>query len=277
MLVDVTDIFKRIDDIVERAYLDFTFRIIGDDFFTDEQKRNIEALGLIIGRRPLIELLYIIVRQRSTPGYRVDRTLNQLIAEIAETGVLPIINDTHRYSIDHAKAQFNESIEHTKRDIKNRVKQEILTVNNDFKNEIAVERVVSVPQMQDKTSKYGGKMLAAVAGIGIAVHSGFIRSFTTALTNTVNNAAVDEATTMASLTGISPKEVGVFKKVINDNSLCPWCEAFYTDVDGMPKVYSLAELQANGSNSGKPKSAWRATVGPVHPRCRCQLHFVTKG
>ncbi|MDX1471349.1 MAG: hypothetical protein R3213_07615 [Flavobacteriaceae bacterium] len=269
MLVNAKTIFKNIDDIVERAYLDFTFLIIGDDFFTEDQKRNIEALGLIIGRRPLIELLYILVRQRSTPGYRKDRTLNQLLDEIAETGVLPVINDTHQYSIEHGKAKINEAIEQSKRDLKSKIKHEILTANNEFKNEIAVERLTAIPAMVEKKEQHSKKLLLALAGIGVAVHSGFLKSFTTAMTDTVNNAAVDSATTARS--------EKVYKEVISDKSLCPWCDSFYRDKDGMPKVYNLSELQKNGSNSGKPKSQWKPTVGATHPRCRCQLHFVPAG
>jgi len=49
-----TQILNRIEELVERSYLDFTFDIIGADFLTDEQKIKAEALGLIVGHRPLI-------------------------------------------------------------------------------------------------------------------------------------------------------------------------------------------------------------------------------
>lgn len=266
-------ILRRIDDIVEQSYLDFTFDIIGDDFFTDEQRVAVEALGLIIGRRPLIELIYILARQRSTPGYRRDKTLNQLLGEVAETGILPVINDTHRYSIDHAKAKINEAIEGTKSQIKAKVKQEILKTNNDFKNEVAVERVVSVPNMEEKTERHLSLLLGAVAVGVLSSNSTFVRDFTTTLTDVVNNAAVDSATTDVTVAA-APGDVKAYKEVINDSSLCPWCQAFYTNRDGSPKIFRLAELQANGSNEGRPKSAWLPTVGPTHPRCRCQLHYL---
>jgi len=269
------EIINRIDEIVERAYVDFTFDIIGDDFFTDEQKIMVASLGLIIGRRPLIELIYILVRQRSTPGYRTDRTLNQLLTEIAQTGVLPVLNDTHQYSIDHSKSQINEAIEDTKQQIKKRVNQEILNVNNDFKNEVAVERLTVVPLMREKTERHLGALLLGLAAVGVVVQSGFVRAFTTALTETANNAAVDEATTIAALPGVDRKDIRVYKRVINDVALCPWCDAFYTGPDGKPKIYSLEELKANGSNHGRPKSAWQPVIGVTHPRCRCQLHYLS--
>lgn len=268
-----TEVMNRIDDLVERSYLDFTFKIIGEDFFTDEQKAQIAGLGLIIGRRPLIELLYILVRQRSTPGYRRDINLQQLLDQIAETGVLPTINDSHRYTIEHGKAKINEAIENTKNEVKKKVTQQILEANNEYKNEVAVAGITSLPQTQEKAGSIFNKLILGVGAAVLAVQSGFLRDFTTAFTEFTNNTAVDSATTDLEIP-VPSTEVKVYKRVVNDASLCQWCDAFYTHADGSPKVYTLKELQANGSNEGKPKSAWRPTIGPTHPRCRCQLHYL---
>ena len=276
MIVNADYIFNRIDEIVERSYLDFTFDIIGDDFFTENQKRQVEALGLLVGTKPLIELVYTLVRQRSTPGYRQDRTVNELLDEIARSGVLPVINDTHQYSIDHAKGQINQAIEDTKTLIKKKVKEEILKVNNEYKNEIAAERIVAVPNLAEKREEKTALLLAGIAGVALAAQSDFVRAFTTSLTDTANNAAVDEATSQIAMRNISPKDTLVYKQVINDGSLCKWCDSFYTDADGKPKIYRLEELQTNGSNYGLPKSAWKPTIGSTHPRCRCQLQYVNK-
>lgn len=273
MLTDNDVIFERIDEIVELAYVDFTFDLIGADFFTAEQRTQVESLGLIIGRRPLVELLYMLVRMRSTPGYRTDRTLNQLLAEIQETGVLPVINDAHQYSINHAKAQMNEAIETTKTEVKKKVKQEILKVNNDFKNDVAVSRITTLPDLQKRRDDYTNLMLIGIGALSIGLHKNFVKGFTTALTDMVNNSVVDEATTQVAMDEL-PAKVEVYKRVINDASLCPWCSSFYTEADGQPKIYELSELQANGTNEGKPKSAWLPVVGATHPRCRCQLQYV---
>lgn len=270
------DLMNKIDEIVEKAYLNFTFDLIGDDYFTEEQKREIEALGLIIGRKPLIELLYLIVRQRSTPGYKKDATLSSLLSAVAAAGTLSLINDAHRYSIDHAKQQLSEAIEDTKQQLKKKVKQQILKVNNDYKNEIAVQRITTLPNQAEKKKAGLAEMLTGITVLGIGIHKLFSMAFTTALTNTVNNAAVDEATAKV-LTGEvkDPKKIQVYKEVINDDRLCHWCHRFYDSPQG-PVVFDLDVLQANGSNDGKPKDAWLPTVGPTHVRCRCQLHFISK-
>lgn len=267
-------LLNEIDDIVERAYLSFLFMLIGEDFLTPEQKIRVESLGLIMGRRPLIELLYLLVRQRSTPGYRKDRTLNELLDEFASTGILPVINDTHQYSIDHAKAEIHETLESAKREMKKKVKQAILKENNDLKNQIEVSRISSVPQLAQMKEEALKRLLVTVATLIPTIHTAFVKAFTTSLTNFVNNAAVDQATTTVVSTQ-QPKEVRVYKEVINDDDLCQWCAKFYRNADGSPKVYALKDLQANGSNEGKPKSQWRPVIGSTHPRCRCQLHYLS--
>ena len=41
-----------------------------------------------------------------------------------------------------------------------------------------------------------------------------------------------------------------------------------------PIVFKLSDLYANGSNIGKKKEDWLATVGPEHPFCRCHIRYV---
>ena len=58
---------------------------------------------------------------------------------------------------------------------------------------------------------------------------------------------------------------------------CPACKQAYLDRDGRPKVFLLDELEANGSNTGRPRDQWLPTVGPMHPWCHCTLVYVPEG
>lgn len=265
------ELYTRIDDIVERAYLGFMFMLIGDDVMTDAQKRQVEALGLIIGRRPLIELLYVLIRNRPTEGYAKDSTLNQLLDSIASTGILPILNDAQQATLDTGKAAMMEAIESTKQEVKKRLRQEIIDANRQHRQHTAVRRVESVSQVRDQRETLRDKILKLIPAIVLSAQDAFERSFSSSLTDTVNDVAVDSATADSLFTGVPPKDVIVYKKVVNDDRLCRWCEKFYTNKDGSPVLYTLAELQANGSNYGKPKSEWKPVLGKTHPRCRCQL------
>lgn len=263
-------LYNRIDRIIELAYLTFMFDLIGDDLMSDDQKRQLEQLGLIIGRKPLIDILYTLIRLKPEEGYG-DRRIQDLIDNIASTGRLPVFTDTQQATLENAKAAFLDSVESTKAEVKKKIRQEISNANQKYKQEATVRRYQTVDQARERKDKHVEKLLAAVAVIGPLIQRSFVRSFTTDLTNFVNDSVVDRTTDDHLFTGVDPTKIKVYKKVINDGSLCDWCARFYGVRE--PKIYTLAELQANGSNFSKPKSAWKPIIGATHPRCRCELHI----
>ena len=57
---------------------------------------------------------------------------------------------------------------------------------------------------------------------------------------------------------------------------CESCVELFM-IGDVPRIFKLSQLMANGSNIGVPKKEWKATVGPVHPHCRCGLNRVPQG
>lgn len=58
---------------------------------------------------------------------------------------------------------------------------------------------------------------------------------------------------------------------------CPTCVRLHTD-GGVPKVFKMSELAANGTNAGvKGKANYKAVIGPAHPGCVCQMVRVPRG
>ena len=67
-------------------------------------------------------------------------------------------------------------------------------------------------------------------------------------------------------------------KIVFDQA-CETCVTLYL-TDGMgsqPKVFTIDELIANGSNIGRKKNDWKPVIGATHPWCRCQLESLPKG
>ncbi len=58
---------------------------------------------------------------------------------------------------------------------------------------------------------------------------------------------------------------------------CKDCQRLLMNEDGTPKVFKLSELRANGSNYGRKKAAWKATVEAIHPNCPCPLLHRPRG
>jgi hypothetical protein len=275
------DILKQVEDIIERAYTDFTYRLVGDDFLTDEQKTQVAALGLIMGRRPLLELLYMLVRQINSPNYQKDKGLNRLLDELALTGVLPTLRDSDKYTVEHAKASVNEAIQLSKNELKKQIKTQILKINDQFKQKQALTQFTTIPQEQEKVEEHSNKMLKGIAyaAVGAAAFSTFRKEFTSAMTNMINSTIVDHITNPLIQTVSegeetkSEKDPMVYKQVVPDNRLSPECRRLHTHPDFEPRLYRLSTLQANGSNVGRPKSQWLAVIGPTHPNCRCLLRL----
>lgn len=79
------------------------------------------------------------------------------------------------------------------------------------------------------------------------------------------------------ITHIHGDDAEVYKDVYE--GACKYCIKLYltNGIGSAPIIFKLSDLQANGSNYGKPTSEWKATVEGVHPHCRCTMHNYTKG
>lgn len=268
MLVSANAI-KNIDKLVDDYYRAMTYALIGDHLMSDEDKVKLEQAGLITGITPLMDVIYSLVRKQPQEGYG-DATIQQLVdnARISTTPV--VMSDVHQATLDNARMAFTDTIEATKAELKKQVRQKIADANKKSKQEASVNRYTTIPNAYQEKDDNLTALVAAIALVPSLIQAAFVRSFTTNLTDMVNEGVVDKITERSLLTGVAPGDVEVYKKVVNDGSLCQWCGRFYGIQE--PKIYKLKELQANGSNYGKPKAQWKPTLNSTHPLCRCELH-----
>jgi len=262
----------RINEAVDQAYLSFLISMIGFAALSEDDKRKAAVLGLVQINRPLIESLYQIAFQRGNEASQRPVKLRDLIAYAGLAGVLPL-TDAQAYSLEHAKREMYDAIESAREEYKKKIRQAILKSNADARAS-ELTQSLSIQEKQAKKIELVSALLASLALISTKLEDAFTKGATSALTNLVNNAAVDEALTSVLVNQTSAKNLRAYKRVINDGKLCGWCSKFYTNKDGSPKVYPLSELIANGSNDGLPKNAWKPVVGKTHVRCRCQLHYL---
>lgn len=66
----------------------------------------------------------------------------------------------------------------------------------------------------------------------------------------------------------------VYKKVFE--TACKKCVQLYltNGAGSEPRVFTITQLQNNGTNIGRKVDEWLPTVGPTHPHCRCMLMYV---
>lgn len=58
---------------------------------------------------------------------------------------------------------------------------------------------------------------------------------------------------------------------------CHKCKELYLNSDSSPRIFTLKQLQSNGSNIGRKQSEWQATLSAIHPSCRCVCHEHIQG
>lgn len=91
----------------------------------------------------------------------------------------------------------------------------------------------------------------------------------------------NEGIAQAIIDGSSPYsnkglETKVFKRP--SPNACKHCRDLYLEKDDKtPKVFSLSELMANGTNYGKKVGEWQPVVGVTHPHCQCMIEVLPDG
>lgn len=70
----------------------------------------------------------------------------------------------------------------------------------------------------------------------------------------------------------SGNQAQVYKHVFP--GACRHCIRLYMNggVNGVPKLFTVEELMANGTNIGRKVADWLPVVGSTHPFCRCNNH-----
>ena len=61
--------------------------------------------------------------------------------------------------------------------------------------------------------------------------------------------------------------VKMAKRVMGD--ACEHCQRLHVGPDGHPRIFTLAELERNGTNHGRKARDWKPTVSGIHPHCQC--------
>jgi hypothetical protein len=265
----------RINEAIDQAYLSFLITLIGYAALSEEDKRKASNLGLVQLNRPLLEALYQIARERGNESNRKPMKLRDLIAYAGLSGILPL-TDAQVYTLEHAKREMYDAVENVREEYRKKIRQAILKINDEARaNELS--QMVTAQARQQRKVLLIATLSASLLKIVENLEDVFTKGATSALTNLINNATVDEVYTNALTSQLPASNVKAYKRVINDGKQCGWCVKFYQNKDGSPKVYSLSELIGNGSNDGLPKSAWKPVVGKTHVRCRCQLHYLVAG
>lgn len=66
-------------------------------------------------------------------------------------------------------------------------------------------------------------------------------------------------------------------KISRPVGCCEHCQRLLNESDGRPRIFTLTELESNGTNVGRKARDWKATLVPLHPNCSCITAVIPPG
>lgn len=93
-----------------------------------------------------------------------------------------------------------------------------------------------------------------------------------------NSHAVYEEGKAAMIQRNNPDQDAIVYKTVFEGA-CAKCISLYltNGIGSQPRLFKLSELRSNGTNIGRSVKEWKASLGPIHPYCRCLIHELPKG
>lgn len=143
---------------------------------------------------------------------------------------------------------------------------------------------LALDTLQTKTLQTVQDTLATSAGIGAGAALGMLiaqairnrrqelRNDWTRTAKTQMHNAADSGASAAVSAYPNGDATLVYKSCQPD--ACDRCVAAYQNPDGTPKIFTIGELRANGSNAGRNIADWKPVIGCMHPHCKCSLQTV---
>lgn len=260
----------QVEDIVKLAMVILLYQLVGYEMLSKQEKQMLSSLGFLTHARPLMDSLYILIRNSPEIGYPKNLKFGELLDQIHPHEQLPAFTDSQLTTLTNVKMQIKQAFRSQANAITSIIVGELLKLNEDHKNEV----LAHPPKISDHVEKLKNKAVVKIKET-VMTNSTFKSAFTTALTTFVNQSILDKVTGIGMIAG-AIDSLDCYKIVMNDERLCPWCHGFYVNKNGTPKIYKLTELIANGSNIGKLKSEWLPVIGAVHQNCRCELKIIPR-
>lgn len=187
----------------------------------------------------------------------------------------PKLDAYEYYAVDQGKENLKSYVDKLSQKMQTNYTHLINDYNKRYRDKLMTETVLPVIQQAHEKQKGISGLVTDLRDITGDVARDWDRIARTETTNIINTGHADR---ILKTEDKHPKDIFVFKRVINDAALCPHCRRLHLSNDGVtPNVYRMSEVLANGNNVGRKASELRMTVGVVHPHCRCILTFLPDG
>lgn len=266
---------EQILDIIRQRHNLLVIKTIGQELLSEE---DLEELKNKYGE-DAIQQIADFVKDGYYVGYLRSKDLGSVTdvnhKEFTEEQK-PSLNEFQNYSIEHSKEVIDSYLQKLSQQVRTGFETLIHEYNKRYKDYLMTNVGVPLAILADQEGKSVGDLIIAMRDLTGDYARDWERVARTETTNVINTGMVDRIVDMNPDT--RPEDIYVFKRVVNDRRLCPYCKRLHLMEDGVtPRIYRLSEVMANGSNVGRKSGDWKMVIGAVHPFCRCQLVQIPPG
>ncbi len=184
-------------------------------------------------------------------------SVNEMLAEAEKAG-LPPLSPVQREAVDFARTRAAQYVV----GLGNRVASDLTTLAIETEADVraTAKDVIATEVVRATINRETASKLASRLGDATGDWARDLQRIAETELQTANQEG---------WAGYITEAVGTGARVakVPDPEACPRCRSLYLGPDGAPKLFTLAELRANGANFGRKAKEYLPTVGPVHPRC----------
>ncbi len=257
-------------ELIDKNILFFAGRSFGPHILSDQDKQLLAHYGVdynhsySIVNDPVIKNFYLGILSNILSDEEVKKlTSDQLIKYIQSGQHIPL-NAVERATIDSIKMQALSDI----RSYKGRIFADINNVvGNQFADIKANQQEFIKQQILEGTAKRESRK-EIVRNIA-KLTGDWNRNFTKSVQYISHTAFNEGRAAMIEKRYEGNDKAKVYFQVQPD--ACDHCKKHYLIKGNEPKIFTLQDLQNNGTNIGKKVADWNPTLGALHPHCRCLL------
>jgi len=276
MLFSVQQI-EQVMKIIDFQHLFFSIHNIGTDFLSSEDKNLLKEFGIDMNKIELPEYTpfqqaFYFGRLAAALKDQTDKIDYNDFLQYLRRGQFIPLNKIERNAL---KLLENRAVSYVNKNA-DRIKQDVQTMfdernskwqmNQEFKDFLKEKQKEIISEKRSKSDlvrELGRKTKSWQKDLG--------RIAETEMQNVYQYGA------LMSYLDQDGENVQLYKEVFR--GACKYCIKLYLSkgIGSEPLIFSFSELLANGTNIGRKAENWLATIGPIHPFCRCELRKKTKG
>lgn len=276
MLIFTPKQIEELLSIVDKHHSMFIATNIGTNFLSMKEREILELSGIDLSKwdskKGKIEEAFTFgILSTALADSRIKGMDYKEFKKFIDSKNFMPLTTSEKSAIEHLKYQSFSDITNLKNRVKNDINVTILDEDKNYRTffeeatrESAIKTVERRGSVRDMISELGHKTQDWERDLGrIAEY-------------TLHN-AYEEGRAAQLEKEYGDKDVLVYKDVYG--GACKHCIRLYltAGLGSQPIFFKLSELRANGTNIGKKVVDWKATLGPLHPYCRCTVNEVPPG